>query len=235
MIIIKKDIAKGKKVDKRVRENNNKEILPLEEDNHLAEQIRHQMEEEKLRELYMEVLWDLIAEINEINARLSRKCNRQIMDNITWRIKTPESIVKKLKRKGQEISLDCAKNVLNDLAGIRVICSFQDDVYRMAKAIRKMPGFHLVKEKNYIAHPKDSGYRSIHLIGNVPVEGENVRVEIQIRSVAMNYWAILDHQLCYKNEKKEVEKIRKELRSYAIAIAKIDKKFLKLRKRIEKL
>lgn len=227
-------MQRGKRVDKRVRENN-KEMLLLEEDNALAEEIRHQMEEQSLRELYTEIIWNLIGEINEINDRLSRKCNRPIMDNITWRIKTPESIVKKLKRKGQDISLECAKHVLNDMAGIRVICSFQDDVYRMAKAIKKMPGFHLVKEKNYIAHPKESGYRSIHLIGKVPAEDENVTVEIQIRSVAMNYWAILDHQLCYKNEKKEVEKIRKELRSYAIAIEKIDKKFLKLRKRIEKL
>lgn len=208
---------------------------PGSEENNQIEEIRRKMEEYRLKEIYSEIIWDLIAEINEINVRLSKECGRQIMDNITWRVKSPESIVKKLKRKNREISIECAKETLNDLAGIRVICSFQDDVYRMAKEIKKIPGLHIVKVKNYIAHPKASGYRSIHIIITVPVEEEKVTVEIQVRSVAMNYWAILDHQLCYKNEEKEVEKIRKELKSYAIAIAKIDKKFLKLRKQIEKL
>lgn len=216
-----------------MNENNIVKKQPQEEVQ--VEQIRQQMEEQKLKEIYSEIIWDLIAEINEINGRLSRECGRQVMDNITWRVKTPESIVKKLKRKNREISLDCARETLNDLAGLRVICSFQDDVYRMAKEIKKIPGIHVVKVKNYIAHPKASGYRSIHIIISVPAEEGNITVEVQVRSVAMNYWAILDHQLCYKNEVKEVEKIRKELKSYAIAIAKIDKKFLKLRKQIEKL
>ena len=217
---------------------NEKNIMkeePDSEENILIEEIRQQIEECRLKDVCSEIIWDLIAEINEINGRLSRECGRQIMDNITWRVKSPESIVKKLKRKKREISLECAKETLNDLAGIRVICSFQDDVYRIAKEIKKIPGLHIVKVKNYIAHPKASGYRSIHIIVLVPAEEEEITVEIQVRSVAMNYWAILDHQLCYKNEEKEVEKIRKELRSYAIAIAKIDKKFLKLRKQIEKL
>lgn len=196
------------------------------------------MEKCNLNKTYSDIIWDIIPELNEINRRLSIECGRQVMDNLTWRVKSPESIVKKLKRKNREISLECAVATLYDIAGIRVICSFQDDVYRMAKAIEELPGVHVVKMKNYIAHPKDSGYRSIHIILEVPYREEQKYVEIQIRSVAMNYWAILDHQLFYKNEKtdkKEIEKIRKELKSYAIAIAKIDKKFLKIRKRIEKL
>ncbi|MDO4491680.1 MAG: GTP pyrophosphokinase [Lachnospiraceae bacterium] len=199
------------------------------------EQIRQQMEEQGLREQFTEVVDKLVEEIQKINIRLSKKCNRQIMDNIIWRIKSPDSIVRKLQRKGLDVSLECAKKSLNDLVGIRIICSFQDDVYRMAKAIKKMTDFKIVKEKNYIANPKASGYRSIHLIGSVQNGEGDITVEIQIRSVAMNYWAILDHQLCYKNEKKEVEFIRKELKDYAVAIAKIDKKFFKLRKMIEKL
>lgn len=199
------------------------------------ERMKKEMEEHHGEIVCRELIWDLIPEINEMNQRLSEEGGHPVMDNLIWRVKSPESIVKKLRRKGKEVSYESALLELSDLAGIRVVCFFQDDVYRMAKAIRKIPGIHIVKEKNYIAHPKDSGYRSIHIILEMLHNEDKIRVEIQIRSVAMNYWAILDHQLSYKNEKKGMEKLRKELKSYAIAIAKIDKKFLKLRKRIEKL
>ena len=160
------------------------------------------------------------------------------MDNISWRIKSPESIAYKLKRKNREITLDCALATLNDLAGIRVVCPFQDDVYRMAKAIRKLPGLHIIKVKNYISRPKNSGYRSIHVIAEVMHNEDKVRVEIQVRSVAMNYWAMLEHQLSYKNSRineEEYEKIQEKLKSYAVQIADIDKRFLRVRKKIDKL
>ena len=148
----------------------------------------------------------------------------------------PESIVEKLHRKNREVSLDKAVETLRDLAGIRVICSFQDDVYRVAGAIKNLPGYELVKEKNYINKPKASGYRSIHLILRPANTAYDINyIEIQVRSAAMNYWAILEYQLCYKNEKKGAERIRKELKECAIDIAKIDKKMLKLRKEIEKI
>ena len=198
-------------------------------------QLEQELEESGLKKIYSEVIWDIIPEINEISQRLSMEYGRQIMDNISWRIKSPESIAFKLKRKNREISLECAVSTLNDMAGIRVVCPFQDDVYRMAKEIRRIPGLTIIKVKNYISHPKSSGYRSIHVIAEALHGEEKVRVEIQVRSVAMNYWAILDHQLCYKNERKETEKLRKELKACAIDIAEIDKRFLKLRKQIEKL
>lgn len=199
------------------------------------EALARELEESGLKKIYTEVIWDIIPEINEISQRLSMKMGRQVMDNISWRIKTAESIAHKLKRKKRELSLDCAVRTLNDMVGIRIVCPFQDDVYRMAKEIRKIPGLKTIKVKNYITRPKESGYRSIHVIAEVLRKEENVRVEIQIRSVAMNYWAILDHQLCYKNEKKGTDRLRKELKACAIDIAEIDKRFLKLRKQIEKL
>ena len=197
--------------------------------------LEEELDKSGLKTVYSEVIWDMVPVLNELGGRLSQECGRPVMDNISWRIKSPESIAYKLKRKNREITLDCALATLNDLAGIRVVCPFQDDVYRMAKAIRKLPGLHIIKVKNYISHPKSSGYRSIHVIAEVMHNEETVRVEIQVRSVAMNYWAILDHQLCYKNEKKGTEKLRKELKACAIDIAEIDKRFLKLRKQIEKL
>ena len=102
--------------------------------------------------------------------------------------------------------------------------------------LKNLPGYELVKEKNYINKPKASGYRSIHLILRPANTAYDINyIEIQVRSAAMNYWAILEYQLCYKNEKKGAERIRKELKECAIDIAKIDKKMLKLRKEIEKI
>lgn len=194
-----------------------------------------EFEESKLEEIYTAVILDIIPEINEISQRISREYGRQVMDNLSWRIKQPESIALKLKRKNRTISLECAVQTLNDMAGIRVVCPFQDDVYRMAKEIKKIPGLKVMKVKNYISRPKASGYRSIHVIFEVLHNEETVRVEVQVRSVAMNYWAILDHQLCYKNEKKGTDRLRKVLKSCAVDIAEIDKRFLKLRKQIEQL
>ena len=214
-----------------------------------ADQIKDDIDSwETLMFLYKSALKEVKTKVEILNDEFVHVHNYNPIEYIKSRIKTPESIVKKLKRKGRKLTFDCALETLNDLAGIRVICSFQDDVYRMAEEIRDIPGLRIVKEKNYIAHPKDSGYRSIHLIVEYNGDGafmdecceaadirESLRAEIQIRSVAMNYWAILDHQLCYKNEKKEAQKIKKELKACALAIAKIDKRFLKLRKRIEDL
>ena len=147
------------------------------------------------------------------------------------------------------MSWESAGNKLNDLAGIRVVCSFQDDVYRMAGRLQKNKNFILVKTKDYIRKPKASGYQSIHIIVDVPLavteenvtkeinleESEKVRVEIQLRTVAMNFWAKLDHQLCYKKDTKGAEKIGKALKAYSEEIARIDKKMLKLRKKIEEI
>ncbi|MDO5145521.1 MAG: GTP pyrophosphokinase [Eubacteriales bacterium] len=200
-----------------------------------VKRLKKELKEYGFKQLYSEVIRDMIPEINEIGGRLSKKYGRPVMDNISWRVKSPESIAKKLLRKGKTVSAENALETLNDLAGIRIVCSFQDDVFRMSRAIQKIPGFTVVKVKNYIIKPKASGYRSIHIIGEVLYGEETVRIEVQVRSVAMNYWAILDHQLCYKNDNKESEKLRKELRDCAIAIANIDKQFLKLRRQIERI
>lgn len=179
---------------------------------------------------------ELMPQIKTMEQTLFGTYHRNIIEYSTSRIKSPESIVEKLHRKNRDVSLNKALETLRDLAGIRVVCSFQDDVYKVAGAIKNLPGYELVKEKNYIAKPKSSGYRSIHLILKSTNTTSNIQyIEVQIRSAAMNYWAILEHQLCYKNEKKGAQKIRQELKGCAIDIAKIDKKMLKLRKEIEKI
>lgn len=180
--------------------------------------------------------------VAEYNKRFEQLHGRSAVDSVSSRIKSAESVAGKLERKGYEISYTNAVHRLNDLAGIRVVCSFRDDVYSMADYLMQCPKLKIVKVKDYIKKPKSSGYQSIHLIVDVDYplgwDGETVRVEIQIRTVAMNYWAKLDHQLCYKAGEKrsgEIAGIRQELRRYAEEIAKIDQKMLVLRKKIEAL
>ncbi len=213
------------------------------------QQMDQGMKQLLVEEECQELIDEMLLQVRELDKMLSEKYGRKMVENVSWRVKSPESVVKKLHRKHREISIESAVSTLRDLAGIRIVCSFQDDVYRVAGAIKKLPGYQLVKEKNYIARPKASGYRSIHLIfkpigdrgssagrNSWSQERQEVQfIEVQIRSVAMNYWAILDYQLWYKNEKKGTDRIRRELKEYAIAIAKIDKKMLKLRKEIEKI
>nr|MBQ8252824.1 GTP pyrophosphokinase [Lachnospiraceae bacterium] len=168
---------------------------------------------------------------------------RSLVDSVLYRLKTAESIADKLEKKGYEISFTNAIEQLSDLAGVRVVCSFCDDVYRMDEFLRQRKDVTVYRRKDYIRHPKESGYRSVHLIVDIDYPlgrtGEKVRLEVQIRTVAMNYWAKLDHQLCYKTEDKRnrhgIGQIRQELRSYAEEICDIDKKMLALRKRIEEI
>ncbi|MCD7922317.1 MAG: GTP pyrophosphokinase [Clostridiales bacterium] len=176
--------------------------------------------------------------LEEIAAQVDAEYDRQVVQYISSRVKTPDSIYNKLIRKGRSGTLQKAVETLHDMAGIRVVCSFQDDVYHVMKEIRKLPGLKFIKVKDYIAHPKQTGYRSIHMIAEVPSIGTPIRMEIQVRSAAMNYWAMLDHQLSYKNKKMDeakFQKMQKELKTCAIEIADIDKKFLRIRKNIDRL
>ena len=125
----------------------------------------------------------------------------------------------------------------NDIAGIRVVCFFCDDIYRIADVIKKQKDFHIIKEKDYVKNPKKSGYQSIHVIAGVPVTYNDtvteIRVEIQIRSFAMDYWAELDTQMCYKKDAGQIANVERETRGYSDVIAKVDNKMLELRRQIE--
>ena len=181
---------------------------------------------------------DLVqARLRLINADLTEQCHRQVIHNMSCRIKTPDSVIKKLKKKGREVSFEEAVQTLNDIAGIRVVCFFCDDIYRIADAIKKQKDFHIIKEKDYVKNPKKSGYQSIHVIAGVPVTYNDavteIRVEIQIRSFAMDYWAELDTQMCYKKDAGQIANVERETRGYSDVIAKVDNKMLELRRQIE--
>lgn len=181
----------------------------------------------------------ILAKLRLIDAQLSGKSNRPLVRSFSSRIKTTDSIVKKLIRKGREVSFQTATQTLNDIAGVRVVCYFFDDIYRIAEQVRRQKDIKIIKEKDYAKRPKKSGYQSLHLIVEVPVvygdKTQNVRVEIQIRSVAMDYWAELDTQMCYKKDAGQLEAVEKATREYADVIAGVDKKMLELRKKIRKM
>lgn len=174
-----------------------------------------------------------------IDQELSTEYQRMVMQKIEHRIKTPESIAKKLLKKGHEVSFENAVSKLNDIVGIRVVCLYRDDVYKISELLKQQKDFLLIKEKDYIKTPKKSGYQSIHLIMDVPFvykdSIEQQRVEIQIRTVAMDFWAAMDNQICYKKSPEDVKKAEEELKKYSHVISEMDKQVLELRKTVEKM
>lgn len=158
------------------------------------------------------------------------------IEHIKARIKTPESIVKKLKRYGLEFTLDNMEAAVNDIAGVRITCSFTSDIFRLADMIRDQKDIKVISTKDYITTPKPSGYRSYHMIVSVPVyfsdRIKEVKVEIQIRTVAMDFWASLEHKIHYKFEGNAPQHIKDELIECSRMIADLDAKMLSLNEEI---
>ena len=179
----------------------------------------------------------LTAKLNMINADLSRKKRHVVINQISSRVKTAESIYTKLIRKGLEPDFDTARAELKDLIGIRVVCPFEDEVYEVADRLKAQGDVQIIREKDYIKNPKKNGYKSLHMIVEVPIYSSKgplkEKVEIQLRTVAMDYWSVLEYQIFYK--KTENEEVAKELKTYADEISELDAKMLKLRDKIEKM
>lgn len=179
------------------------------------------------------------AKLQIINAELSMRYGRKVINSKLNRIKSYESTVAKLERKGLEKKIEVVHEKINDLIGVRAICSYIDDLYQIADMLCNQKDVKLIKIKDYIVNPKQSGYRSLHLIIEVPICFQNsthwIKIEIQLRTAAMNYWAELDYQLRYKKGEKKAFIIGEELKSYAAMIENMDKKVLELRKRIESI
>ena len=179
----------------------------------------------------------LQAKLKMINSELSRQKNRSVISQITSRIKSAESIYTKLLRKKLEPDFGTAKKNMKDLIGIRVVCPFEDEIYEVVELLKLQKDIEILKIKDYIKNPKKNGYRSLHLIVQVPIYSsdgpQKELVEIQLRTLAMDYWSVLEYQLYYK--KSENEEVAAELKEYAEEIACLDGKMLKLRNKIEKI
>ena len=194
---------------------------------------------EELRREYAQIQGVYEAAIREINARLqtldsefSFKHMHNPIHHIESRVKTLGSIVKKLHSMGYPISISCAKKTLHDIAGVRVVCRYVDDIYRIADLLLAQDDISLILEKNYIKNPKPNGYRSLHIVVDVPVyisKGKlYIPVEIQIRTVAMDFWATLEHGIRYKSTDEVPQKIVDELRACADVITETDYKMQKI-------
>lgn len=161
------------------------------------------------------------------------------IEHIKSRIKTSESIVKKLKRHGYESTIENMVKYVNDIAGIRIICSFTSDIYRIAEMIRLQNDIHVIAVKDYIRTPKPSGYKSYHMLVTVPVflsdRTVDVKVEIQIRTVAMDFWASLEHKINYKFEGNAPENVKEELIECSQMVSELDNRMQELNEEIKAL
>lgn len=192
----------------------------------------------ELMMMYKCAIKEIKTKFEVLDTEFKIRYQRNPINFINTRLKRTTSIVEKMRRKNIPFSLENIEKYINDVAGVRVICSYVDDIYRIAKALIQQDDIKLIKKKDYIASPKPNGYRSLHLIVSVPVyfaeQKKDMKVEVQIRTIAMDYWASLEHQLRYKQQEiKNGEEITEQLKECADLIADIDSRMLYLRTEIE--
>ena len=188
--------------------------------------------------LYNSALKEVSTKLEILNDEFQYVHQYNPIEYIKSRIKSPESIVKKLKKNGYESSIQNMVNYVNDIAGIRIVCSFTSDIYRMAEMIGKQNDLTVVSIKYYIKNPKQSGYKSYHMLVTVPIFMSDrvidTKVEIQIRTIAMDFWASLEHKIYYKFEGNAPEYISRELRECSGIVSVLDDKMLSLNEAILK-
>jgi putative GTP pyrophosphokinase len=192
---------------------------------------------EEVNLLYNAALKQITTKIEILNEEFQEVHRYNPIEHVKARVKVPESIVKKLKRNGYESTIGNMVRYVNDIAGIRIICSFTSDIYRIAEMISNQKDIQVLTVKDYIMNPKNSGYRSYHMIVSLPVYLSdrivNVKVEIQIRTVAMDFWASLEHKIQYKFEGKAPSHINSELTQCAQMVADLDARMLSLNEEIQ--
>lgn len=187
-----------------------------------------QEEYDSLIKPYSEALTIIQIRLNSLNTEYRSRSREYPIHNIQQRIKSKSSIVKKLEKKNIPVSAGSARDELTDIAGIRVICYFEDDIYCVVSAIRKQSGILIIRERDYVKNPKPNGYKSYHIVVGVPVytmdETQYYPVEVQIRTISMDFWASMEHRICYKNGRnREVsDETRETLKSFADELKKIE-------------
>lgn len=216
-----------------IRLKDNLRIVRTGEDNYEMKKSRQEIgryfKEESIQDQYRMAMLKLIARLRIADELLKQEAGRMIISYITCRIKEPDSIIEKLQRKQKKVSIASAKENLNDIAGVRAVCLFMDDIYDIRDFIGRQPDIEIVKEKDFIKKPKLSGYRSLHLI----LEIDSVKVELQLRTPAMDFWSVLEYQLQYKKKNRKFKAEESELKNCAAAIEEIEERMAKLRYRIE--
>jgi putative GTP pyrophosphokinase len=202
-----------------------------------------QWAQKKSRELfhlqthYKCAMMEIETRFNLLNEEFALEHGRTPINSIKTRVKTLQSIKEKLDRRGLPMTPDSVRENLNDIAGVRVICSYPEDVYTLSDALLRQNDITLLQKKDYIVHPKKSGYRSLHLIVTVPIylsqETRQMKVEVQLRTIAMDFWASLEHQMRYKSDAEFTEDMAEELFQCAQLSADLDNRMDRLRQSVQ--
>lgn len=187
--------------------------------------------------LYDSVLREISTKLEILNNEFKQAHQYNPIEHITSRIKSPESIARKIRKKGLELTVENIVKYVNDVAGVRIICSFTSDIYRIASSISNQDDVTVLRVKDYIANPKPNGYMSYHMIVSIPIFLTNdvidTKVEIQIRTIAMDFWASLEHKIYYKFEGKAPAGIKDELKECANIISFLDEKMLSINESVK--
>lgn len=217
-----------------MKENKKEELLKIE--NCLSSKEKIKVEDkifEKLMFIYSVAIKEISTKLEILKDEFHTFYDYELIDHINTRIKQPNSIINKMKDKGCELTYAQMIENINDIAGVRVICPLKNDIFTIRNLIEKLPGVKIIKQKDYVTNPKKSGYASYHLIAEVPITLSQkimyVKVEIQIRTMAMDFWASVEHKAKYKTEIKPTKRSSKELVECAKMISKLDDKMMLLR------
>lgn len=192
----------------------------------------------RLMNQYQSAIMEMETKLKVLDSEFSMEYDRNPFESIKSRLKSPVSIFKKLRNKGLDITVENIERNLYDVAGVRVICSFEEDIYKLMELLLRQDDIKLIRKKDYIRKPKTNGYRSLHLILEIPIfqaaGPKKMYVEVQFRTIAMDFWASLDHKLRYKKDITNSEEIAAELKECADAIARLDMKMQDIRHRIDR-
>lgn len=207
----------------------------------MMDQAMHMMEMmvdyKELRMMYTCAIKEIRTKFEVLNTEFNIRYQRNPIDHVSTRLKSNQSILSKMARKRIPFSLPNLEQYIQDIAGIRIICSYQDDIYELADALLKQDDILLLSRKDYIQNPKPNGYRSLHLIISLPVyfadQKKRIPVEVQIRTIAMDFWASLEHQMKYKQEIPNQQEVSRRLLACADQIAALDHEMLAIRQQIE--
>ena len=223
-------MLKGKLVDPVIKSLVNNNAIDRFEDK--------MMPFKRLMAYYKCAIMEVETKFKVLNQEFSLEYDRNPIETIKTRLKSTDSIVKKLAKRDLPLTVESIEKNLNDIAGVRVICSFPEDIYVLADCLLQQDDIKLIQVKDYIKNPKPNGYRSLHLIVEIPIflkdTKKNMRVEVQLRTIAMDFWASLDHKLSYKKDipEEEEELLRQELLECAQISADLDKRMEKIKNRI---
>ena len=197
-------------------------------DNSIVSISGHELQQKyrELMQLYDSAIREVRTKLEILDGEFRVRYARNPIHHIDSRLKSPASITEKLRRKGLPPTLEAAEANLNDISGIRIVCNYLEDIYHVAELLTRQRDVELVSRRDYIENPKESGYRSLHLVIRIPVylssHTELVPVEVQIRTIAMDFWATLEHQLRYKSDQETTQMLRRRLQRCAEISAALD-------------